>query len=634
MAHWIKYLYCSCYLAFVAACSAETNGGWRYWNPQPGTPFTMDMFVEYYSSVVERCSVAGVSPPQCVQNFKIYAGTTNSTTIVTNGAVVYTNLNTWVVYDKITRTNQFSSFIYTSTNGLSVTTTNTPFLTKEMLFFVDVTAASLLRYFAIHWIADTNSSFETWMSTSNTIYAGYPHEIPFQGFSFAHPSWSITTYQYLGLGYLIHTNPGGNSYSITITKRPEMTGTWSIAEARFYSNSWNTFSLKSFDTTYSNSVKPVVRYIPSGTNAFSPVSLTISGRTLVFLNEFFQSTITNSETISITSTSDVSLANPWHSVSSIVSSNAPANTGDVFVVVYDGYFKNWNNSLATGYGWPGDEGNIFDLGTVLLAENYRLYAENFFERIKLVNAMRWYVPSSVSWYGQKTFSGSGFEPCTEDEEMESVCAVSGSYEVATSTITNTLIGGFFPYMYGYSEQIHYLSCDGYDVGFAVASQYAKGRWNGNPAARLNDSNYSCIAYFYIKRAGIACTTSYEAYTNAGGTQIPATWTNTDSFFSLYGDGSSKFLYEGNTYVLGDDELSDYAYDFDFIEITNAALQGFYEGDFELYNCGNRSHCSIVTTNEMIVTPSWYSLAAQVPSILSVIKYDVPGGFTYVTTNAP
>lgn len=613
---------------------SETNGGWRFWNPQPGTPFTMDMFVEYYSSVVERCSVAGVSPPQCVQNFKIYAGTTNSITVTTNGTSITTNIGTWVVYDNITRTNQFSSFVYTSTNGLSVTTTNMPHLTKEMLFFVDVTAASLLRNFAIHWIADTNSSFEAWMSTSNSIYGDYPDEIPFQGFSFDHPSWSITTYQYLGIGYLIHTNPSGRIYTITITKRPELTGTWSIAEARFYSNSWHTVPLKTFDRVYSNSVKPVVRYYPSGTNAFASVNLTISGQALAFSNDYSQDTITTSELVSITSTSDVALTYSWYSISSITSSNSPANTGDVFSVLYDGYFKIYNQNDGTSYGTPYQEGNIFDLGTVFLADNYRLYAENYFERIKLVNAMRLYIPSSVSWYGQKTFSGSGFQPCTEDEEMDDVCAVSGAYEVATSTITNTLIGGFFPYMYGYSEDIHYTDCDGNDVGDAVASQYAKGRWNGNPAARLNDSNYSCIAYFYIKRLGVACTTSYEAYTNAGGSIIPSTWTNTDSFFSLYGEGSSKISYEGYTYALGDDEFSDYDYDLNFIEITNASLQGFFEADFEFYNCGNPSHCSIVTTNEMRVTPSWYSLAAQVPSLLSVIKYDIPGGFNYVTTNAP
>lgn len=562
----------------------------------------MDMFVEYYSSVVERCSVAGVSLPQCVQTFKIYAGTTNSATIVTNGATVYTNLNTWVVYDNITRTNQLSSFVYTSTNGLGVTTTNKPFLTAEMIDTVDDKLVALFGgRFLQYWRADTNDSFESYFAMTNTSL----------------PALSLeTAANYLGVGFA--TNPPVGPDIIYTTYRPLLTSTWSMAELRSKTNGWIFHNLKSVGgvLNITNKPKPVLRYYPAGTNAFTSAVLTIFGTD--------ENGDTN-QTVVLTSTNDTALAYSFTAISSITCSNQPSNTGDVFAVTYATNFAIFARAVFTADSIPTPR---------------RFYAENYFERIQLVNVLRWYRPDDA-WYAEKTLTGPASEQyCTDQDTFDGVCAYSNFCYEGSEFTTNLIMvdsrQGAAAYVFGYVESLQELNCTN-DAFIANASAYlsAKCRWRGQAAGALNTTNFSFIYDAYIQKEGLVCYVGYGGYLSGGGDAIPSAWTNADPYFVSFGSGAGTVIYTGSIYAITDDFFEDQNETLNTICITNTA--DLYEGPTVSYGCGLGGHCSLVgsTTNSYFLGDSfWYEIVTTAPVLISVLKYDVPGGFTYVTTDAP
>ena len=572
----------------------------------------MEMFVDYFSGVVERCTVDGGSTPECVQNFKIYAGTTNSTSIVTNNARIYTNLNTWVCWDTITRTNVFSPFVYTSTNGLAITTTNKPLLTTEMISAVDASLGSLLYNgrWAQYWRADTSGYFNAYLSTTN-IAGEYPSSLP-----------AIDIYtgiQHLGIGYVTNGSLGGMYAHMTF--RPSITGGWTLAELRHVTNSWLFYELKTIPENFSitNRPLPVLKYYPAGSNSFSTVTISISGVADGATNQI----------VTMSSTNDVVLNYSFRSISSMTSSNTPANTGDVFAISYVTNFATY--SAASFFQIPP-------------SMPHRFYAEDYFERIKLVNLLRWTIPQHNYWLANATYTHEYWNPEFAGgihPEHLNYCPVTINCSVGSEITSNVVLNSgeepiapiqTFVFAY-YENLVVWDDCFGGGLEVLTTQAYyrAYGHWNGSAACDFASSNYSYAANFYCKSNGSLSDWGLSGYQSLE--TMPPTWTNASAYFSLYHVGASNSSFNGNNYIRASLLNSDFDTSPSLCIDSNNAPSFSFNG-FD-YSCGE--HCSLAgsyPTNLISSTYRYYSIAPFWPSLISVIKYDVPGGFHYITTNAP
>lgn len=355
--------------ALALSCAGHALAAIIHTNVSPGDVYTNTMMLDWYDGLEERYDAAGVEWEDLTQAYKVYAGETTATEVVTNdlGDVLYTNEAPYSVYASSVRTNRdcFLPWVTTHTNAGTVTVTNVPLVTASIVSELDDRTMDITDEYIQLGLTNSAGDYSEWFGTFVTNDGGdrfYPPSVPD-----ACPA-SVMIAAEIGFTTNLLTNiwgavTDGEAY---FTRHPLTTQDWALAEAYYTcvdgTNGWYFRSLETFDKRYYSSTPPAVRYWPSGTNAYSSCDVTIQGTVLVQAN---QSTVSTSETVTVSTSNGVSCSLMWYNVTNMTATNGPANTGDVFAVTYDG--------AVVLYG---------DLP-------YRLYAVDLEERYKYIDQLRW-----------------------------------------------------------------------------------------------------------------------------------------------------------------------------------------------------------------------------------------------------
>lgn len=139
-------------------CASTAFAGFNYYPATAGQVYTNELFIEWYSGVVERAWAVCDDRPEVVHTYTMFAGYTN--TVTTNGGFVYSNR--YAVYESATLTNQFRDFVYTSTLG--VTTTNRPHISSADVDYLDGLLNTLSQSFVQFWEVDTSADWADYLN--------------------------------------------------------------------------------------------------------------------------------------------------------------------------------------------------------------------------------------------------------------------------------------------------------------------------------------------------------------------------------------------------------------------------------------------------------------------------------------
>jgi len=321
------------------------------------------MVQEIYSAVVERCQAAGIAEPAITTTLNIDAGTSNEVTWYTN-ALGVTNwvTNVHLLTESITVTNEISSFTWG-------TNTCHTWLRAEFVQSLDEKIQELIPYFLATNQAGADGTFSNWFGLTNQAGA-YPSELPVES--------KAGLFSRIGVGFT--TNLTSNAWGFVDggfarwTRHPRSAPLEQVlGEAQYRTGAWTYVHIKSLERRmYSYDARPILRYYPSGTNALTPISCTITGPAIKLSD---QSTFTTGEFVNITATNTACTVR-WFYATDIAFTSAPPNTGDVFALM-------WTNAVPV-YQYAADE----ELGW--------LSAENLDERRQVLDALRW-TPGVPVW---------------------------------------------------------------------------------------------------------------------------------------------------------------------------------------------------------------------------------------------
>lgn len=583
--------------------SANAVASWT-WGPNSltvGQSYTNTMIVDYYSSIVERCQAAGISAPGIVRTFSVYAGTTNSTTVVTNSGVVYTRTNTWVCYDSVTLTNQFYPFTYTSTNGLAVTTTNTPTLTRSQIVALDEKARELADYFVQHW-AGTNDNFYSYFSQTN-FTGDHPENFPM--------CCPAAIMKHLGIGFVTNITysdygviSGGDSY---FTREPPTTQNWTLAEIYWKTNTALFYSrnLTTFDTRYYDSAYPVLKFFPGGTNWGNDFEIFLTGVTLIKSNQSISGSITDGGSLIFvdeSNTPPVALTNFWYQISGFTNNSGALNDGDTIAVVY--------TNKITLYG---------DMP-------FRLYAEDLNERYAFLNAMRWTCKNGYWTNSEIRAGGNSTNSVSPADEASFLSSAEAAWSASAWT-------SYYAFAYSYPKKMAVFHSLGHGASkFQALTEVVRAD------ARVDMSNSMiCAVGVFLGDLDMSafsdCSTGFFHALTFSDSSIDgihngyAEWEDTNSLSRC----SSVTLYPAdasgvtNFYTL---------YSF----LTNYTYTNF---SFVYPPTNNQDMVSFSQVSE-VVSPEYKNIRQSgrgwefggSAQPIFLFKWDVAGGFVYCTTNAP
>lgn len=430
-------------------------------------------------------------------------GFTNAVIVVTNadGPTGHSFTNTILIYTNLPMTN-LTKVTYIDHNGS--TRTGYPFVTQSEMAALDAKIDELIPLFVMTNLA-VDGDYNDWFAEGST---NHPSDFPMCN--------KAALFDNLGIGYVTNrlTNEWGfvTNGDAYYTRYPLMTNEWLIFETAYCSNGWSTNviqnkGLKMYDTT-----PPKAIYHLGGTNSLTAISFTINGYAIVASNQ----SLTNvSESVSI-STATTTLTEVWHNITNITTASPGMNTGDVLSIVY-------NNPHAVYGDMP-----------------YQIYAKDFDERWKVLNALRW-TRASASWARenngmiQEGYSVSNDPPYPwtyTSFEIAKNEAEGGGYDPYTYTNTSYVFG------YGNVVQGHYWLFGWDGSSYLWKWFWARKSWNTNQIVRSTDGYTNAIINYDGRSNFIAKGYVYSravAFTDYG----------TNTVFDLQGDDA---YFEANKLV--------------------------------------------------------------------------------------
>ena len=240
--------------ALALSCAGHALAAIIHTNVSPGDVYTNTMMLDWYDGLEERYDAAGVEWEDLTQAYKVYAGETTATEVVTNdlGDVLYTNEAPYSVYASSVRTNRdcFLPWVTTHTNAGTVTVTNVPLVTASIVSELDDRTMDITDEYIQLGLTNSAGDYSEWFGTFVTNDGGdrfYPPSVPD-----ACPA-SVMIAAEIGFTTNLLTNiwgavTDGEAY---FTRHPLTTQDWALAEAYYTcvdgTNGWYFRSLETFD---------------------------------------------------------------------------------------------------------------------------------------------------------------------------------------------------------------------------------------------------------------------------------------------------------------------------------------------------------------------------------------------------
>ena len=494
---------------------------------------------QIYTAICERCYVADVATPVDVQTWGASAGSNLYVFSVTNllpstNVYTYTNIN-WVVTNVIATNACYLgkfTYLYTNANGTN-TGTYYPYLTQQSLVTLDNTIRAL--YSKAFFLSTNYTEYLQIKKSGNYPEPYLDLKDSFAGALIKEQIGYVTNIITNGWGFVT----GGRA---SFTREPPQTNCYLLAECSYKSlTNWVFNRIEENHTNDYNATKPMIIFYPGSTNPFAAMTFTLAGSYLT--NISLQHTATNTETITLSSTTGVQLVRLWWDVTNITSASV-GNTNDTIAIIY-------TNNRAIYADWP-----------------FELYPEDLDERQIMVNRLRMNAinPGSnmtkmvyTEASSNMPFSASSTNDLTGTWDTWAAETASNFSNCWTNAWTETLFSGAYSYHYinGTFQTFTNPPPNRYNIDMSTWGGFCRRFYFY--VTNLPSTNVAKELLFYVK-----CTNTYVGYvfpyTNFYGvTNVPhgsyLLWTNLPSSTNTYRVVDERVINEGLYYTNAPLDLS-------------------------------------------------------------------------------